>query len=281
MLLVGALLFCYGPVLIALVGQWLANDIYSYAFLVPVISGYMIYAQYDRLEVLALKESLGPGWIVLGGGLGLLIVGWVGHLLLIQEISLLVTIAGLVLIFLGMDALRVLWVPIAYLLFMMPVWGFLTDPLQMPSRLFSASVAAAMLKLTGLTIYQHGIYLELPKITLEVARECSGVNYLFAVAAIGVPLSLFYLHGWIHRVILLCSALAIAMLANGLRITLIGLVAAYDLSTDSHGPFHILQGLFVSTVGFIGIFAVLWLLRRGESLPSAVERHPSTPLRMS
>ena len=83
-----------------------------------------------------------------------------------------------------------------------------------------------------------------------------------------MPTALLCLNGWKYRAILLMSALVIAMMANGLRIALIGVVAVYQLSVDSHGPLHVLQGLFVSAVGFVGIFAVLWVLRRQESLPS-------------
>jgi exosortase len=211
------------------------------------------------------NASPGLGWIILCGGLALLLLGGAGHLLVMQEMSLLVTITGLVLLFLGAEALCVLWVPIAYLLFMIPIWGIITDPLQMPSRLFSASLAALILKSAGFSLFHHGIYIELPNVTLEVARECSGVNYLFAVAAIGVPIALLFLDGWRTRAILLGSALMISMLANSVRIAFIGVVATYNLSVDSHGPLHVLQGLFVSAVGFMAIFAVLWLLRRGTS----------------
>lgn len=267
-ILTGTLLFCYWEVLSALVNQWINNDVYSYAFLIPAISGYMIWLQRERLSVLSLDGHPVLGWFVLSSGLAALVIGWAGHLLLVQELSLLLTLSGLVLLFWGVQAFRLLRVPIGYLLFMIPVWGFITDPIQMPARLFSAEVAAAMLQGVGLTPYLDGIYIELPNITLEVAPECSGVNYLFAVAAIGVPIALFYLKDWTHRLILLVSALAIAMVANGLRIALIGIVAVHQLSVDSHGPLHILQGLFVSVVGYVGVFAVLWLLRRRECLVS-------------
>ncbi|MBX3330253.1 MAG: exosortase/archaeosortase family protein [Nitrospira sp.] len=267
-ILAGTFLFCYWEVVSALVNQWIANDVYSYAFLIPVISCYMIWLQRERLSALFLAGAPVLGWFVLSSGLAALLMGWAGHLLLVQELSLLLTLSGLVLLFWGVQAFRLLRVPIGYLLFMIPVWGFITDPIQMPARLFSAKVAAAMLQGMGLTLYLHDIYIELPNITLVVAPECSGVNYLFAVAAIGVPIAFFYLKGWKHRLTLLVSALAIAMVANGLRIALIGIVANFQLSTDSHGPLHILQGLFVSVVGYAGIFAVLWLLRRRECLTS-------------
>jgi len=267
-ILTGTLLFCYWEVLGRLVNQWTANDVYSYAFLIPVISGYMVWLQRERLSLLSVEGAPVLGWLALSSGMTALLAGWAGHLLLVQELSLLLTLSGLVLLFWGMQAFRLLKLPIGYLLFMIPVWGFITDPIQMPSRLFSAEVAAAILQGVGLTPYLDGIYIELPNLTLEVAPECSGVNYLFAVAAIGVPIAIFYLKGWAHRVTLLVSALAIAMVANGLRIALVGIVAVYQLSADSHGPLHLLQGLFVSAVGYVGIFAVLWLLRRRECLAS-------------
>lgn len=265
-ILVGSLLFCYSEVLSALVNQWIANDVYSYAFLIPVISGYMMWLQRGKLSTLSLDGDPVLGWVVLSSGLIALLVGWAGHVLLIQELSLLLTLSGLVLLFLGVQAFRLLRGSIGYLLFMIPVWGYITDPIQMPARLFSAKVAAAMLQGMGLTTVLNGIYIDLPNVTLEVAPECSGINYLFAVLAIGVPIALFCLKDRTHRLILLVSSLAIAMVANGLRIALIGLAANYQLSVDSHGPLHILQGLAVSVVGYVTMFAVLWVLRRREYL---------------
>ena len=263
-ILAGTLLFCYWDVLNALVNQWISNDVYSYAFLIPVISGYMMWLQRERLSVLSVEGVPLLGWFVLSSGLAALLVGYAGHLLLVQELSLLLTLSGLVLLFWGVRAFRLLGAPIGYLLFMIPVWGIVTDPIQMPSRLFSAKVAAAMLQGMGLTTVRNGIYIDLPNVTLEVAPECSGINYLFAVLAIGVPIALFCLKDRTHRLVLLVSSLAIALVANGLRIALIGLTANYQLSVDSHGPLHILQGLAVSVVGYVTMFAVLWVLRRRE-----------------
>ena len=50
--------------------------------------------------------------------------------------------------------------------------------------------------------------------TIEVARACSGVNYLVAVLALGLPLAYLYLRSWWRRVVLIVAALLIAALST-------------------------------------------------------------------
>ena len=260
--------FCYWSIFVALIGQWWSNDIYSYAFLVPAISLYM--AWLGRENLVAIKpapEFVRGGGILLSGLLGL-VLGNAGNILLLQECSFLVTLTGLVVLVWGSECLGILWFPIGYLVFAIPVWGLIVEPFVMDSRLLSASIASALLQAVGIPTYHEGIFIQLPAAMLEVARECSGVNYLIAVTAIGIPVGMLYLRGWSKRIVLLFSALVIALLSNGLRIAAIGFNINFNLSDDSHGPFHIFQGLVVSVVGYLAIFGVLSILRRGEGQPN-------------
>ena len=52
----------------------------------------------------------------------------------------------------------------------------------------------------------------------------------------------------------------IGILANGVRVALICVWAYYYGGYNIHGPLHILQGLFVSIVGFIFLFILAWFL---------------------
>lgn len=254
--------FAYWEVIKMLIHQWWSDDMYSYGFLIPGISIYLIWVRRHLLRSLRPVPNYVVGLTVLILSTVLLIIGHAGGILALQEISLISTIVGLVLILLGTSFLIRLWMPIAYLLFMIPIWEIITDRLHFPFQNLSAGIGITLLHMLGIPAYRQSIYIELPNITLEVAKVCSGLNYLIAVTAIGIPVAYLFLVEWTKRFILITCAIVVAILANSFRVALIGTLVYYGLSQDVHGPFHILQGIFVSLLGFGTIFMGTWILSR-------------------
>lgn len=266
MLLVAALIFCYWSVATALVGQWISNDMYSYAFAVPLMSGYVAWNVLKRTPLPALRASYVVGLPALGFAIALLIAGRLGSVLVAQELSLVVAVAAVVLLFFGLQAARVLWFPLAYLFFMVPMWDISIDRMHWASQLASARLAVELLHVLGLPALLHQTLIVLPTVTLEVARECSGINQLVAVFAIAVPLAYVTLDGLWRRAFLVCFALAVAAISNGVRIALIGVWIHQGWpGGDVHGPFHILKGLAVSFAGYGAIFMCQSLLSARSS----------------
>jgi len=263
--LVGGFLLCYGPILVGMVLQWWNVSFYSYAFLIPVVSAYLVWIRRDQLSALVPQPHYMGGAILLGAGLLALLIGQAGGIKALQQVSLLITLPGMVLWLFGKAVLRALWLPIAFLWFMIPIWEVVTDPLHLPFQSLSANLGVMMLRVVGIPVYQDGVFIHLPNITLEVARACSGVNYLIAVLATSIPLATIVLTAVWRRVVLVLLAMAVSALANSLRVALIGMLAYYDLSGDLHGPYHMLHGVFVSLVGYAVIFGGLWVLSRGQA----------------
>jgi len=264
LLLIASFLFAYSGVMVSLIGQWWSSDMYSYGFLIPLISLYLVSIRRERLLKIHTTPSYTAGSIMLIFSLFLLIAGHVSGVILIQELSIVGTITGMVLFLFGWAFLKSLWFPIVYLLFMIPIWDNISmDKIHFPFQNFSANIGIKVLQSLGIPAYRHGIYLELPNITLEVARACSGVNYLISVIAIGIPLAYIFLKGWIRKILLVCSAVSIAILANGFRVAMIGILSFYGFNGGNvHGPFHVLQGIFVSMIGFGVLFLGLWVMSR-------------------
>lgn len=262
--LVAAFLFCYIPVLMGMVLQWWNISFYSYAFLIPVVSVYLVWIRRDQLLAIVPQPQYVSGALFLGAGLLALLIGQAGGIKALQQVSLLITLPGMVLWLFGKEVLRALWLPIAFLWFMLPIWEVVTDPLHFPFQRFSADLGVLILRLVGIPVFQDGVFIYLPNITLEVARSCSGVNYLIAVLATSIPLATIVLTDVWKRIVLVLLAMAVSALANSLRVALIGVLAYYDLSGDLHGPYHTLHGVFVSMIGYVVIFAGLWVLSRGQ-----------------
>ncbi len=226
----------------------------------------------------AVAHSRPAAWaaVVLIAGVGLLAAGRAGGIQVFEQVAFLVSLCGLVLLVFGVSYVRVAWASLAYLLLMVPLWDAFTEPLHWPFQQRSAAIGVAVMQAIGIPAYREGTFITLPGLTLEVARACSGVNYLIAVLALGLPLAYLYVRGFWRAALLLVGAVTIAALSNGLRVALIGVLAHYEVGSPLHGPFHVLHGLFVSGIGYVVLFGGVRLLesrdRTTESAPPPVMR---------
>lgn len=282
-LIVAAILFAYAEPLIGMVDLWFVSPMYSYAFMVPIVSAGLVWARREALVALRPQPARLVGTSVLFLGVAVLVVAGAAGIQVLQQLAFLIALAGAVLSLLGGAYLRVVWAAVAYLLLMVPIWDGLTEPLHWPFQLQSAAMSVHILRIVGIPAHLEGTYVALPGLTLEVARACSGVNYLVAILALGLPLSYLYLSSVGRRVLLIAAAMTIAALSNGLRVALIGILAYFDVGSALHGPLHVLHGLFVAGIGYVILFVGLRLL--GDRSPAAgvgelTRAIPSEPWRL-
>jgi EpsI family protein len=269
--LVGLVAALYLPVVAGLAEMWSASDDFGHGFLVPFIAGYLVWLRRDALDRTALAPNPWGGIpLVLFAGL-MLWIGKLGSVALLQEFSLLVMLAGLVLLLMGRRSLAVLALPIAYLIFMINIFGEASQRIHWPFQLLAAHLGVWLLQSFGLTVFLDAQYIHLPRIVLEVAKACSGIQYLTALIAIGIPLAYFTQRTWWRRIGLIGFAVVIAILGNGIRVALIGAWAYYG-GQPIHGPYHVFQGLFVAWVGFGALFLGAWFLGKGPIGREAKER---------
>lgn len=263
---VGALIFIlvalYWETFASFARTWAGRDDYSHGFVVPLVSIYFAYAMKDKLAAIPVRPRPLLGMAVITFAALMLVLGSVGSVVMVQQMSILVMAPGLVLALLGYGFLKGLALPLAYLVLMVPaVLDTAMSPLHWPFQLFGAAVASWLINLVGIPVFRTAQFLELPNITLEVANVCSGVRYLVSILAISIPLSFFTQRTLLRRVLLILFGLMVGIIVNPLRIMLISLWT-YHGGEGVHGPSHLLHGLFVSQVGFALLFAGAWALAR-------------------
>ena len=272
--LVAALAFAFLDVFAMLLWQWRNNDAYSHGFVIPFIAAYMAKRALESDRARVYTPAPVSGSVLVALGVTLLLVGRLVRVVSVTQLSLLPVLAGLVLLVVGMRGLRVLLFPIAYLSLMMPAWEIFTERLHLPFQLMSANVGAEMARAVGVPVYREDVYLVLPNITLQVAKVCSGVNYLIAVVAVCLPVAWLTLRRMWQRVALLAFALLVAVAANWVRVALIAALVHRGYDGALHGPGHVLQGLSVALVGYVAIFAGATFLARFNG-PKAAGSGPS------
>jgi exosortase len=249
----------YAPTFRYLWQKWMEEAQYSLAFLVPAVTGYFTWRKWPEVKSLERRSS---GW-----GLTLIVFALLLHLAGVvldvsgpSSVSLVIAVIGGCLYFHGVALVKTLGFPLAYLVFMIPVPGGLLDRVGLPMQLGAAGASASLLSLAGLEVVRSGVLLTVEGNSFEVAQACSGMSSL--VALIGVTAVFAYLtklKAW-QKWFLFLLSLPVALAANVVRITTIGLVgyqwgqrAAMDIYHDWSSPILFLvavSALVVMNRGF-------------------------------
>ncbi len=252
----------YSGAISHMVRTWSTSNTYSHGFLVPLISIYFIWMKRGALSSLSSKPSLAAGPVAVAATSMLLAAGHVSSLVIVQQISLVLALPALVLMLMGWGFLRALALPLSYLLLMVPALDILIERIQFPFQLITAKMAAGFLQLFNVPVFLNRQFIEMPNITIEVARACSGVQYLVAIIALAIPLA-YLNHTGRTRLVILALAVAIGVVTNWLRVIFIALWS-YAGGEVLHGPMHVFQGLFVAVAGFFILFIISMVLTRSE-----------------
>jgi EpsI family protein len=256
-----AVLF-YAPVARTLVTEWYEHENFSYGFLIPFVFAYLVFQRWNMLQ----REKLAPslwGAVFLTGSIAL---GLIGNALgepFLSRLSLVATLASLVHVIAGWRILSLLAFSVAYLLLMVPPPYVIVKEVSHYLKMFDAEVATHILQLIGVPVYRDSYFLHLPNITLEVADVCSGIASLFAMIALGT-VYVYFLRARIGaKLTVLASVLVFPVIANLIRIVLVGASVYYYGPIMLKAFFHAFTGTFTFMLS-LAMFLVLgeWLRRR-------------------
>jgi exosortase len=255
--LLSLLLWIYHATSIRLIHQWWNDPNFSHGFFVPLFAAFIIWQERPRLAALTPQPSWW-GLLFLGAGLGVLIVGQLGAELFLSRFSLLIVLAGLIVLFLGWNFFRALLFPWAFLLLMIPIPAILFNQITFPLQLLASKVASTILPWMGVPVLREGNVIILPAMSLEVAEACSGIRSLISLVTLAIIYGYLMERDIPTRVLLAAASVPIAVAANSLRIVGTGLLVQYWDPRRAEGFFHKFSGWLIFTVSLI----MLYLLHR-------------------
>lgn len=251
------LTWLYLPTLVHLIGQWWNDPNYSHGFFVPLFSAFVIWQERTRLSALIPRPAW-SGLLLLGFGLCVLILGQMGAELFLSRISLLIVVAGLIVLFLGWNVFRALLFPWAFLLLMIPIPAIVFNQITFPLQLLASKVASTTLPWMGVPVLREGNVIILPAMALEVAEACSGIRSLMSLTTLAVIYGFLMERRVAVRVLLALASIPIAVAANSFRIVGTGLLVQYWDPEKAEGFFHEFSGWLIFVVSLV----MLYLLHR-------------------
>src|SRR2546430_5825643 len=243
--------WCYWPTLRTMAERWSSDPQYSHGFLVPLFAAVVLWARRGHFEYARVQPSWW-GFAFLVPALVLRLVGASMDFEAADAVSLLPTLAGLVVLVGGWDLLRWSWPAIAFLGFMIPLPFQLDMALAQPLRRIATVASTYLLQTLGFPAITEGNIILIDELRLGVIDACSGLGMLMTFFALATAMALVVKAPRLDRWIIVASAVPIAILANIIRITLTAV--AYHL-VGEYPIFHDALGWLMMPLAV----AVMWL----------------------
>lgn len=253
-------LWSYWSTLLELVRAWNNEPDYSHGFLVPILAGFFLWTSRDRLPPVASRV----GWAAVGmltASVALRAAGGFYYLSQVDAWSIPLWIAAVVWLFAGWPVARWSLPSILFLYFMVPLPYRVERWLSVPLQSLATKLSAWTLQCLGQAAVVEGNTIHLGGNRLEVEQACSGLRMLVGVTALAVAYTMLFRKSWLERVLLLASAIPVALAANVARIAITGLLYQHVSGEAGQRFAHDFAGwtMILLAVALFGL--VLWYVR--------------------
>jgi len=262
-LLVGlafAFLACFGG-LSDLVTRWHKQEEYSHGYFIPLISLWLLWRRRQ-----ALVESRGQasawGLLALAAGAAMLVVGELSAIMVLVQLAFLVFLVGLVLCYGGISLLRLTLLPVAVLLFCIPLPYFIESQVTWRLQLLSSELGVLMLRALDYSVYLEGNVIDLGSYKLQVIEACSGLRYLYPLLSVGFLMAYMYPAALRWRSVVLLSTVPITVITNSLRIAIVGILVERWGSGMAEGFLHYFEGWIIFIACQVVLVLEIMLIER-------------------
>jgi exosortase len=238
---------------------------WQHSMFVPLIGLYYLYVNRQAL-IDAPKRPAWSGLAILAGAL--LMYGYAIWPLGNQwftGIGLIVAIFGLVVLRCGWPVMKTAWFPIVFLVCAVPWPGLFYQALAGPLQRLAATVAVYVLQMTGVDAIHSGTKIIMATgtgtwRTLNVEEACAGLRSLMAFVSVAAAIGFLSIRPLWQKVIIVISAVPIAIFCNVMRVSGQGLLDHYCSEQLSEGFAHMFVGFVMLMPAFFLILLVGWVL---------------------
>jgi len=253
----------YWRIVGSLLREWKINDDYSAGQLVPLVALFLVWRERKNLGKCLLK----PCW---SGGIALLVLAQAGRfyglVFMFQSIdnySLALTIAGLVLMVAGWQVFRcVSWI-LLFLFLMFPLPGRVHNMISGPLQSMATTGSVFLMEAFGIRVSQQGNVMMLNQDTpLAVAEACSGLRMLTAFIIVAAFIAYMIKRSRLQKAALLVSSIPVAVICNMIRIFVTAILMLKISSEAADKFFHDFAGLVMMPIAVLLMFGELWLMEK-------------------
>ena len=267
LIIAGLFCFLFRNEIESIVNRWLTDSSWSHGFLIPLFGLYFVNQKsYEILNLRSRPNYLGLVFLVCG------ILFYPFNIVHLQygylsSIDMIATLGAIVLFLGGWQLIKHTWLPIAFLIFAVPLPERYYRELTIPMRQWAATVAGGLLDMVPeLEATANGVVIDVfykgkpLEPALDVAEACSGMRLLMAFLALGVAMAYLHYRPLWQRIILLASTVPIAIFCNVVRVTVTGFIYVLIHPKYAQGIYHDMLGMAMLPLAFGLYGALAWFM---------------------
>jgi exosortase len=247
----GLLIVCYAPILYRMAAQWATDEDMGHGFFVPVVAGFIAWQRRGTLHSIPRQPN---GW-----GLALVIfaafqalVASLGAELFTARLAFVIALFGMILYLGGKLWVQELLLPLALMLFMIPIPQIIYARLTLGLQMLASQLGETLIGWMGIPVIRTGNLIELPSQTLNIVDACSGIRSLVSLLFLSQVYAYFTEKRIWVRWTLLVATVPIAIAANAVRVATTGLLSEVNTKL-AQGVYHEIEGYIVFAVALIAL----------------------------
>ena len=256
-LLTALVMFSYWPGLLNAKAAW-NNAQYSHGWLVPLFTVAILFWWRQPISAVTVSARI-AGMLLLIASVGVRLAMARYRIITIDMYTFVPAVAGVVLLGGGWSMFRWAAMPVAFLIFMYPLPDEATRYLLGPLQTLATAVSAFSIQTLGVDAIREGNRIIVGERHLGVVDACSGLRMLTIFIALSVAIVMVGEHDWLDSLMIVASAIPIALFVNAVRITLTGVMYTIDAELADK-LFHDWAGYFMMPLALGLLFAEQRLL---------------------
>jgi len=241
------------------VDSWFKKEEYSHGFLIPFITVFLIWQKKNEIATAKISKYW-LGLLVVVAGLFLFFLGELSTLFIIQQYAFLIVLFGMVLAVAGAEIFKLIWIPLLFLFFAIPLPDFIYQGLSSKLQLLSSQLGVGLIRMCNISVYLEGNVIDLGAYKLQVVEACSGLRYLFPLMSLAFICAFFFKAAFWKRAIVFLSSIPITVFMNSFRVGIIGVLVEYWGPSMAEGFLHDFEGWAIFMTCTAILIGEMWLL---------------------
>jgi len=265
-----AFLWSYWPGFADLWNLWRRSDEYSSGLLVPFLAVYVLWSRRKTIVQCRIKPSMW-GLFAFVAAQGIRLFGLFFMYSSAERLSIVLSVAALVLLLFGWQLLRKVSTVLLFLCLMLPWPNRVQAAVTLPLQHWATSSAVFCLEMVGYEVVREGNIINIGGASVAIAEACNGLRMITAFFVIGGLVVLLIRRTWWEKLIVLLSSLPIALLCNTMRLAITAVFFTVLEGDYWETIFHDFGGYAMMPLALAAVIGELWLLTKLTMLPGKEE----------
>jgi exosortase len=186
------------------------------------------------------------------------------QLLSVNMVALVVWWIGAFIVSFGTRAFQRALFPLCFLFWIVPIPEFVLNPVVRWLQEGSVISTRLLFALFGVPSTHDGTLITIPRLTVEVAPECSSIRSSLMLVVTTIVLAQMLLRSTWRKASVIAVAIPLSVAKNGLRIFVLAMLTTRVDRSFITGNLHHQGGIIYFLVALAAIGMLIWLARRGE-----------------